>query len=522
MATKKTKINKNKSKIDDKILLTDKHLLKKSEFTNNINELSYQAKSLYNKANFIIHQVSSCFRNEEIKENLHENQIKYLNLVKEFINVYNNELLNNNKLSEEELQKSLYKPISSKNRHLNCEFMDKFMKSQTYINSEEYCEYKNMPSRVAQGTLKLLEQNWQSFFKGIIKYAVDPNSFNGRPKPPKYYKKDEKCPVQMSNQAVKTIDNEMIFRLKQLKGLKFKTRKDGRLKALRFNNINNVWELEAIFELNQKKIPLKTYTDRMIGIDIGVNNFATVSNNIDVKPFYLCGRKLKSINQLYNKKIAYYKSILDTSQKNKPKDERQYNSKRLNEITLKRRNQISNELHNMSKYIVNWCIEHKIDTIVIGKNKNWKQESKMGKKNNQKFIQIPHAKFINILKYKSENVGIKLIEQEESYTSKASFLDKDIIPTYKKKKGDDTMEKKNVKTEIDLEIDANIDLEEEQAKKNNYKFSGYRAKRGMYKSKLNGYINADLNGSYNIMKKFKDFNLDKFKYIYKHPERIVL
>ena len=139
-------------------------------------------------------------------------------------------------------------------------------------------------------------------------------------------------------------------------------------------------------------------------------------------------------------------------------------SKKLEEINFKRFKRIKNYMHNTSAYVIKWCIENNIDTLVVGINRKWKQNTNMGKMNNQKFHYIPHNIFINQLKYKCENYGIKYIETEESYTSGTSFLDK------------------------------------EMPVKENYDASR-RIKRGLFKSNSSRLINSDVNGSLQIMKK---------------------
>jgi putative transposase len=153
-------------------------------------------------------------------------------------------------------------------------------------------------------------------------------------------------------------------------------------------------------------------------------------------------------------------------------------------FTDKRNNKIEYELHKISKYVVNYCIENQIDTAIVGKNEGWKQESNIGKKNNQNFINIPYDNFIRKLKYKLENVGIKLIENEESYTSGTSFLDNE------------------------LPIQENYN-------------KARRISRGLFRSNKGILINADLNGSYQIMRKvFPNVLTDGIEDVYLHPVRL--
>ncbi|MED4871365.1 transposase [Geobacillus stearothermophilus] len=208
----------------------------------------------------------------------------------------------------------------------------------------------------------------------------------------------------------------------------------------------------------KKEIPnMIRESNRVVGIDLGLNNFVTMVNNIGETPIVINGKGVKSINQYYNKQKAYFQSIL--------KKQNGLNwSKRLEKLTLKRNNKIKDFMHKASRYVVDWCVKHNIDTIVIGKNDNWKQEVDLGKRLNQAFVQIPYDMFIEQLQYKCEEVGIKVVLTEESYTSGTSFLDG------------------------------------EAPIKENYD-KNRRIKRGLFKSNKGILINADVNGAYNIMRK---------------------
>ena len=214
--------------------------------------------------------------------------------------------------------------------------------------------------------------------------------------------------------------------------------------------------MEVVYEV--KEIELKEDNKRYCGIDLGLNNLATVTSNV-AQSYIINGRPVKSINQYYNKKKAYLQSKLSGKQRT---------SNRIQRLTLKRNNKVKDYFHKSTAYIVNQLVSDSINTIIIGQNKDWKQDINIGKRNNQSFTSIPHSTFINMLKYKCRLKGINVICREESYTSKSSFLDLDPIPDLKEK---------------------NVD------------FSGMRIQRGLYRSKNGSVINADVNGSYNIMRK---------------------
>jgi IS605 OrfB family transposase len=217
--------------------------------------------------------------------------------------------------------------------------------------------------------------------------------------------------------------------------------------------------LEVVYE--QEKSQQQLDTQRIASIDIGLNNLATVTfNQAELKPFLINGKPLKSINQYFNKAKAKMQSRLGTS-----------SSKRLQRLCTNRNFKVEDYLHKASRLLINLLEVDKIGTLVIGKNINWKQEINLGKRNNQNFVQIPQARFIAMLRYKAELLGIQVIEQEESYTSKASFIDLDPLPVYADKQ-----------TEKPL-------------------FSGKRVSRGLYKSRSGKRLNADVNGSLNILRK---------------------
>jgi putative transposase len=178
-------------------------------------------------------------------------------------------------------------------------------------------------------------------------------------------------------------------------------------------------------------------------------------------PVLVNGRPVKSINQFYNKRKAELQKQLGHSG----------TTKRMERITTKRNRRIDHYMHTASRWIIDDLVAHGIGTLVIGKNDGWKQEANMSKKTNQNFVTIPHARFIEMLQYKAELAGIRVMLTEESYTSKASFLDCDPIPVWK---ADD---------------------------KAKHIFSGKRIKRGLYCAADGTLINADCNGSYNITRK---------------------
>lgn len=351
------------------------------------------------------------------------------------------------------------------------------------ILNKEQIDYKSLPSQCAQQVLRLLDKNWVSFFKSIKDWKQHPEKYQGRPKLPKYKVKNGRFMVVFSckRDLGHSLKYGYIQFPKIFKGLRLET-KVSNVQQVRVIPLGKCYKLEIVY--NVEKVELKPFNYRICAIDLGLENFVTMTNNIGLKPVVIKGGILKSINQYYNKVLAEKKSTLKKIHKKDWSNE-------LGRFTLKRDNKIHDLLHKYSRKVVDYCLENDISTIVIGHNKEWKQNINIGHKNNQKFVSIPYSSFIQKLEYKCEDIGINFIQTEESYTSKASFLDNDDIPKEYKDDG-------------------------------NYEFSGKRIKRGLYRSKNGILINADVNGSYNIGRKVfpKEFNLDGIVDVGLHPVRL--
>lgn len=342
--------------------------------------------------------------------------------------------------------------------------------------------YKKLPAQVAQQTLRKLDKNWKSYFESKKEYVKNPNKFKGFPKPPKYLDKDGSYELNFTEQYLRWDENSKEIVLKHLgffSEIRIKPKFEKmqglqKIDQLKIQNKGNYILISIIYDRFVEDTKLNG--TRSIGIDIGIDNLLTISGDIDT-PIIVNGKGLKSINQFYNKTSSQLKSELQTKNK-------KYWSKRLQNLTDKRNFKIENSLHKTSKWLVNFCLENAISNIVIGKTNGWKDKSKLSKQVNQNFIQIPFARLIQMIQYKAEEKGLNVFLQEESYTSKSSFLDNDKIPTYKKLK----KQKDGTYKEV------------EEPK---YKFSGKRIKRGLYKRNCNQVINADVNGSLNILRKSK-------------------
>ena len=215
--------------------------------------------------------------------------------------------------------------------------------------------------------------------------------------------------------------------------------------------------------------PAQVDKDLFVALDPGVQVLAALtSNKPGFSPRLVPGGPLKATNQLYNKQREHEQKRLA---KGKAK---RLTSHRLDRITTKRNRRVMHYLHTASRRIIDLLVEEGIGTLVIGKNPFWKQGVELGHRNNQEFVQIPHARFIELLTYKAELVGITVLLTEESYTSRASFLDRDVLPTYDPTQGQEQEDKPH--------------------------FSGRRDGR-WYRVKGRAPMHSDVNGSYNIGRK---------------------
>ena len=355
---------------------------------------------------------------------------------------------------------------NSKNLYNEANYMirQEFIANKNYLNyydmNKEFKTHENYKacfSQPANCTLRLLDKNWKSYFRAIKDWKKNPEKYLGMPKLPKYLKKDGRYPWMIPNNSClyDKENGELYFRLNILKGYRFKCRCLGRLIQVRFIPRGSCYVMEIVYET---EIPdTKTESNRIASIDLGVDNLVTMTNNIGLNPIIINGKGIKSINQYYNKRLAKEKSLL------KIRHGKDW-SKKLDGITFKRYQRIKNYMHNASSYIVKWCVENEIDTLVVGKNKEWKQNTSMSKVSNQKFVDIPYQMLLQQLKYKCENAGIKYIETEESYSSGTSFLDG------------------------------------EEPIKQNYGKSR-RIERGLFRTNKGLLINSDVNGSLQIMMK---------------------
>lgn len=318
-----------------------------------------------------------------------------------------------------------------------------------------------------QQILRKVHSSFDSFFKAIKDYKKNKSNYTGRPKLPRY-KSSKYDELIITNQNFKQNDKVLNFK-GYLKDLSFTMYNKGKANQVMFKYNGIDIDVYIIYDdckalINKEVVDYIEDDSRIISIDLGLNNLVTITNNIGIRSIIINGKGLKSKNIYYNYQIGKYQSILATVNQ-KDKEKKSYKSNRLTRLRVKRNNIMNDYIHKTTRYIINYCKENNIDTIVIGNNKFQKQNKRKKQlKGLKNFVQVPIKRIIEQLKYKLEYENIRLIETEESYTSKTSFLDNE-IPN-----------KETVPR-------------------------GKRIKRGIFKRPNGEYVNADVNGSLQILSK---------------------
>jgi putative transposase len=313
--------------------------------------------------------------------------------------------------------------------------------------------YRALPAKVAQWVLKQVALAWKSYFAACAAWEASPSRFLGHPKLPKYLDKLGRNLLNYTDQAISRAPHNRGFVVPSGLEIRVETRQTS-IDQVRIVPHASHYTVEVTYERPVR--PADVDPSRIAAIDIGVNTLAAVTTNQPgVTPFLVQGRPLKAINQWYNKRRARLQAKLPAGV---------FVSRQLDLLTDKRGRQINHYLHVASRRIVDWLVGQRIGTLVIGKNDGWKQAIRLGRRTNQNFVFVPHARFIEMLRYKAELVGIRVIVTEESYTSKCSFLDLEPIG----------------KHEV---------------------YAGRRVKRGLFRASSGRRLNADVNGAYNILRK---------------------
>jgi putative transposase len=329
-------------------------------------------------------------------------------------------------------------------------------------NLDGTINYFLIKSQTNQQILKLLDKNWTSYFSAIKEYKKNPNRFKGQPRPPKYLKKGSENLLIYTSQNSRIRDGYILlgknFKIKIPQFEMYRDKLES-FKLVRILPKNRNYEIEIIYNYgtNNADLNYSTYGS----VDFGITNLVTLVT--PYKSLIYSGSPCKSVNQFYNKKSGQLKAIRDHNKKDNH-ERRLWNNKKIEKALIRRNNYISDYFHKVSRHVVNHLIRNKIGNLVIGLNRNWKDSISIGKKNNQNFLFLPHSKLFNLIKYKCEMVGISVIEQEESYTSKCDSLSLEYVG----------------KHEVYL---------------------GKRVHRGLFQSSVGKLVNADVNGALNSLRK---------------------
>lgn len=346
----------------------------------------------------------------------------------------------------------------------------------TYESNYWICKtdenYRLLQASVAQQTLKTVAASFRSFFALRNKCRRDEYRWRDA-RIPHYREKGGLYPLIVSTNALSIHNGRFRMPVSRLFRqthkdyedifIPFPVRLEGKtIKEVRILPVakGRCFKIQYVYEDQQDLKPLDK--NRAMGIDIGVDNLAACVT--DETSFIIDGRKLKSINRLWNKRVAMLQSRLN----------QQHTSKQILALTDKRNRRVHDYMLKAARRIIDYCLSEHVGCLIVGVNTGWKQGTRIGHVNTQNFTQIPFGQLRDQLSYLSWKYGIEYIEQEESYTSKASYLDNDRMPVFGRGETSDDIP-----------------------------FSGKRIKRGLYRTKNGTLVNADVNGAANIARKGK-------------------
>ena len=322
----------------------------------------------------------------------------------------------------------------------------------TKLCKENQVDFRNLPSVVSQQVVAQVFSSIRSWIRSKKEYKKNPSKFNSEPKLPKYKRGKKQNMVVFTASACRLKSDGYIHFVKNIISPIKTNIGDNKLCQVRIIPQATCYVVEVIYEKKEQDLNLNK--DNVLSIDLGLNNICTCISNVGISPFIVNGKVIKSFNQWYNKKKARLMSLIGDKG----------TSRRINKMTCYRNCWISDKIHKISRYIIDICRSNNIGTIVIGQNRGWKQEINLGKRINQKFVEIPFSDLINKISYKAKLIGINLITHEESYTSKIDHL-------------------------------AFEPLKKQDA------YLGKRKRRGLFQSSIGKLINADINGAIGIGRK---------------------
>jgi putative transposase len=322
----------------------------------------------------------------------------------------------------------------------------------TKLCKENQFDFRNLPAAVSQQVISQVFSVIGSWIRSKKEYEKNPSKFSSKPRLPKYKRgKRQNMVVFTTNSCRLKKDGYIHFIKNIIPSIKTKIG-DSKLCQVRIIPQATCYVVEVIYEKKEQDLNLNK--DNVLSIDLGLNNLCTCVSNVGIKPFIVNGKIIKSFNQWYNKKKARLMSYVGDKGI----------SKRLRRLNNYRNFWIEDHIHKVSRYIVNHCIDNNIGSLVIGLNKGWKNGINLGKRINQKFVEIPFSKLVEKISYKCKLAGIGFQTNEESYTSKVDHL------AFEK------LGKHDV-------------------------YLGKRKKRGLFQSSIGKLINADINGAIGIGRK---------------------
>ena len=438
------------------------------------------AKCMYNAANFYIRNTMTGIRKSPEERTSHETEVlHYVFTGIQKANAHSYEIYC--KKQEEykkiggmagavAMSKLKYKVVPYPTR-------DEWFLSYTVLDAifkyTDHPTYRRMNSQVNQNAIKKTVKSWKSYFQLRKDYVIHPEKYKARPRIPGYIKQPAMT-AAYTNQTAKFIrkDGRAYLRLVNHKPPvligKEPLYADMTYVKTEVKPQYGGYSILLTFKEDIILPEVPKFPKRILGIDIGVDNFCAVANNFGDTPFLIKGGAVKSMNQNFNKERA---RLLSEVTKGSDSTHSVKKTKQLHTLSRRRETRLRDFFYKTAWYLVRYAKRQQVEVIVAGHNEDQKQNICIGRQNNQNFVSIPFCRFLDILRYTAAKAGIPVVLREESYTSKASLLDLDAIPAYKK---GDTI---------------------------NHTFSGKRVRRGLYKTNSGFFINADINGAGNILRK---------------------
>ena len=438
------------------------------------------AKCMYNAANFYIRNTMTGIRKSPEERTSHETEVlHYVFTGIQKANAHSYEVYCKKQEGYKKtggmagavaMSKLKYKVVPYPTR-------DEWFLSYTVLDAifkyTDHPTYRRMNSQVNQNAIKKTVKSWKSYFQLQKDYAIHPEKYKARPRIPGYIKQPAMT-AAYTNQTAKFIrkDGHVYLRFVNHKPPVL-IGKESLYSGMTYvkTEVKPQYGGYSILLTFKEDIVLPEVTKspkRILGIDVGVDNFCAVANNFGDIPFLIKGGAIKSMNQNFNKERS---RLLSEVTKGSDSTHSKKETKRLHALSRKRETRLRDFFYKTAWYLVRYAKQQQAEGIVAGHNEDQKQNICIGRQNNQNFVAIPFCRFLDILRYTAAKAGIPVVIREESYTSRASLLDLDVIPTYKK--GDVT----------------------------NHTFSGKRVRRGLYKTNSGLFINADINGAGNILRK---------------------